>query len=31
MAMTNQTTAQAGRPVKGLLGEKLGMTQVWCR
>jgi large subunit ribosomal protein L3 len=25
MAMTNQTT----KPVKGLLGEKLGMTQVW--
>jgi large subunit ribosomal protein L3 len=29
MAMTNPTIPQAQRPVKGLLGEKLGMTQVW--
>jgi large subunit ribosomal protein L3 len=29
MAMTKQTTAQADKPVKGLLGHKLGMTQVW--
>jgi len=27
--MTTQTMEQALRPVKGLLGEKLGMTQVW--
>ena len=27
--MTNSTTEQTRRPVKGLLGEKLGMTQVW--
>jgi large subunit ribosomal protein L3 len=29
MAMNNSTIPQSDRPVKGLLGEKLGMTQVW--
>jgi large subunit ribosomal protein L3 len=27
--MTKQTTEATGKTVKGLLGEKLGMTQVW--